>query len=99
MQTQDPHALDLQYTRTMTGFLSFKPKPRHIGMIGLGGGSLAKFCHRYLPSARIEIVEINPHVLALRDEFWIPPDDARLTIRLGLTAQPSSAMPRRLPTC
>ena len=25
----------------------------------------------------------NPHVLALRDEFWIPPDGERLTVSLG----------------
>ncbi|MCK7495577.1 MAG: transferase [Comamonadaceae bacterium] len=37
-------------------------------MIGLGGGSLAKFCHRHLPRARIRVVEINPHVIALRDD-------------------------------
>lgn len=78
-----PFALDLEYLRTMMGFLLFKPEPRHIGMIGLGGGSLAKFCHRHLPSARVEVAEINPHVLALRDEFCIPPDDDRLTVRLG----------------
>lgn len=83
MSFEDPCALDLEYSRTMMGFLLFKPEPRHIGMIGLGGGSLAKFCHRHLPSARIEVVEINPHVLALRDEFWIPPDDERLSVRLG----------------
>lgn len=83
MRFEDPCALDLEYSRTMMGFLLFKPEPRHIVMIGLGGGSLAKFCHRYLPTARIEAVEINPHVLALRDEFWIPPDDERLTVRLG----------------
>jgi spermidine synthase len=83
MSVEDPCALDLEYSRTMMGFLLFKPEPRHIGMIGLGGGSLAKFCHRYLPTARIEVVEINPHVLALRDEFSIPPDDERLTVKLG----------------
>jgi spermidine synthase len=83
MSLDDPSALDLEYSRTMMGFLLFKPEPRHIAMVGLGGGSLAKFCHRYLPATRIEVVEINPHVLALRDAFQIPPDDARLAIRLG----------------
>lgn len=83
MSLEDPCALDLEYSRTMMGFLLFKPEPRHIGMIGLGGGSLAKFCHRYLPGARVEVAEINPHVLALRDEFRIPPDDERLSVRLG----------------
>jgi spermidine synthase len=83
MSFDDPCALELEYSRTMMGFLLFKPEPKHIAMVGLGGGSLAKFCHRYLPAARIEVVEINPHVLALRNEFWIPPDDERLTVLLG----------------
>src|SRR5437016_2304602 len=65
MQLKSPHALDLEYTRTMMAFLLFNPEPSSISMIGLGGGSLAKFCHRYLPQARIQVVEINPHVIAL----------------------------------
>ncbi len=83
MQIQDPYALDLEYTRTMMGFLLFKPVPQQIAMIGLGGGSLAKFCHRHLPRSRIEVVEINPHVIALRDEFHVPPDDARFKVVQG----------------
>lgn len=80
MRLDDPYALALEYTRTMMGFLLFKPQPRSIGMIGLGGGSLAKFCHRYLSRARIQIAEINPKVIALRDEFHIPRDDARFIV-------------------
>ncbi|HEV8695694.1 MAG TPA: transferase [Lysobacter sp.] len=51
-------------------------------MIGLGGGSQAKFCYRHLPEARIEVVENNPHVLALRGKFRIPDDDARFRVIL-----------------
>lgn len=80
MALDDPYALDLEYTRTMMGFLLLRPDPKRIVMIGLGGGSLAKFCHRHLPGARIEVAEINPHVIALRDEFHVPPDDARLRV-------------------
>jgi spermidine synthase len=83
MRLDDPFALDLDYTRTMMGFLLFVPAPQHIGMIGLGGGSLAKFCHRHLPGAHIEVVEINPHVIALRDEFCVPPDDHRFSVSQG----------------
>lgn len=83
MRSDAPDALALAYTRLMMGFLLWQPQPAHIGMIGLGGGSLVKFCHRHLPASRIEVVEINPHVLALRDEFEIPPDDARLAIVEG----------------
>ena len=80
MAADDPLALDLGYTRTMMGFLLFWPQPARIGMVGLGGGSLVKFCHRYLPDAALWVAEINPHVIALRDEFLVPPDDERLTV-------------------
>ncbi|HNW64750.1 MAG TPA: fused MFS/spermidine synthase [Piscinibacter sp.] len=80
MALADPFALDLEYTRTMMGFLLLRPEPKRIVMIGLGGGSLAKFCHRHLPGASIQVAEINPHVIALRDEFHVPPDDARLQV-------------------
>lgn len=80
MLLADPYALDLEYTRTMMGFLLFKPEPERIAMLGLGGGSLAKFCYRYLPRAQIQVAEINPHVIALRDEFHVPPDDTRFAV-------------------
>ena len=80
MQLLRPDALELEYTRTMMGWLLFKPQPERIAMIGLGGGSLAKFCHRHLPQAAIVAVEINPHVIALRDAFHVPPDSARFQI-------------------
>ena len=80
MFLDDPHALIAPYTRKMMAFLLFRPAPRHVLMIGLGGGSLAKFCYRHLPRTRITVVEINAEVIALRDEFAIPPNDARLEI-------------------
>lgn len=83
MQVRHPDALDLEYTRTMMGFLLFHPAPRQLTMIGLGGGSLAKFCHRHLPHTVIRAVEINPHVIALRDTFHVPPDGPRFAVVRG----------------
>ncbi len=78
-----PDKLVLSYTRAMMSFLLLEPSPKRIAMIGLGGGSLAKYCYRYLPQAEITIVEINPDVIALRNEFAIPADDARFKVLLG----------------
>lgn len=78
-----PDELQFEYTRLMMGFLLHNPHPLHIAMIGLGGGSLAKFCYRHLPHTHIVVAEINPHVLALRDAFAIPPDDHRFTVLLA----------------
>lgn len=80
MLMQSPWRLEVDYTRTMMGFLLFQPAPEHIGMIGLGGGSLAKFCHHYLPSSRMTVLEINPYVIALRHEFQVPEDDHRFRV-------------------
>jgi spermidine synthase len=80
MLIADPYALALGYTRTMVGFFLFQPAPRRISMIGLGGGSLAKYCHRHSPDARLAIVEINRDVINLRDRFHVPPDSERLEV-------------------
>jgi spermidine synthase len=80
MRLDRPDELQVDYTRTMMGFLLLAPRPRTLAMIGLGGGSLVKFCHRYLPAARITVVENNPGVVSLRGEFGIPDDDARLSV-------------------
>lgn len=75
-----PWQLALDYTRSMMGFLLWEPSPARIGMIGLGGGSLAKFCYRHLPASDLLVLEINPHVIALREDFAVPPDDARFRV-------------------
>jgi spermidine synthase len=49
-------------------------------MIGLGGGSLLKFCYRHLPGAHLTAIEVNPHVIALRQEFAVPEDKERIAI-------------------
>ncbi len=64
----------------MMGFLLFCPNPRRIEMIGLGGGSLAKYCYHHLPGADITVVEIDPRVIALRERFAIPHHDERFRI-------------------
>ncbi|MCY1206843.1 Spermidine synthase [compost metagenome] len=80
MSRKDPDKLVLGYTRTMMGFLLLHPAPARISMIGLGGGSLAKYCYRHLANTKVVAIEINPEVIALREQFQIPPDDERLEV-------------------
>ena len=80
MCSERPTQLEVDYTRTMMGFLLFERHPARIAMIGLGGGSLLKFCHRHLPEAQLTAIEINPQVIALRHEFEVPDDPVRITI-------------------
>lgn len=80
MRIEEPFALELAYTRKMMAFLLFLPNPKQLLMIGLGGGSLAKYCHRHLPQTHITNVEINRDVIAFRELFEIPPDDQRFRV-------------------
>lgn len=80
MCSAHPNQLEVDYTRTMMGFLLFNSRPASIAMIGLGGGSLLKFCYRHLPDARLTMIEINPQVIALRHEFEVPEDTQRIEL-------------------
>jgi spermidine synthase len=82
MRLEDPAVLVTAYAQKMMAFLLFNRAPRDILMIGLGGGSLVKFCHRHLRNTRLTVVEIDPDIVAMREWFHIPPDDERLQILL-----------------
>lgn len=52
MDLLDPDRLTLAYTRRMMAFLLFNSAPVRVLLLGLGGGSLAKFCYRCAHSCR-----------------------------------------------
>lgn len=84
MRLARPNDLELAYTRSMMAFLLFNEEPRRVLMVGLGGGSLLKFIYHRLPWVGIEAVEVNPKVVLIaRQQFHVPPDDGRLTVRIG----------------
>lgn len=97
MRGDRPDELLVDYTRTMLAALLWQPRPERIGVIGLGGGSQVKFLHRHLPCAALEVVENHPGVIALRRDFGIPDDDARLQVVLDDGARFIAARPQRYP--
>jgi len=80
MRLSRPHALVLSYARAMMCFPLFVPHPGHILMVGLGGGSMARFCRRRFPDCRITVLELRADVIALREQFLVPPDDERFRV-------------------
>jgi len=84
MRIDDPFALALDYTRCMMAFLLLYPEPREALMIGLGGGSLAKFFYKQFKRTHVRVVELDPRiVIAAREHFTLPPDNARLKVEVG----------------
>ena len=84
MRIAKPFDLELAYTRSMMAFLLFQDRPQRVLLVGLGGGSLAKFIRARMPWVIIEVVEVNPRVLTVaRRYFHVPENDERLTVILG----------------
>lgn len=81
MKLSAPSDLALAYTQAMMAALLFAPQSRDILMIGLGGGSLARFVHERMPATRMVAVELNEKVVAAaRTLFGLPNDDERLAV-------------------
>lgn len=84
MRLKRPFDLELGYTRAMMACLLLHPAPLRLCMIGLGGGSIAKFVHRFIPDIQTQVIELNPRVVAVaRTLFGLPMNDARLQVDLG----------------
>jgi spermidine synthase len=62
-------------------------------MVGLGGGSMARFIHQGMPNTRVSVVEIDPGVVTVARKFFrFPEEDDRLEILIGDGAE---LVPRR----
>jgi spermidine synthase len=84
MRIARPHDLELSYTRSMMAFLLFHPGPKNVLMIGLGGGSVAKFVRHHMPDVLVRVLEIDSQVVAIaRQCFLVPENDPGLEIIIG----------------
>ncbi len=91
MSIDAPQVLVHQYIQRMMAWLLFvEPASvpgRQAMQLGLGAGSLTKFCHKVL-RMRTVAVEINPKVLvACRGWFKLPADNARMQVILADAAR------------
>jgi spermidine synthase len=80
-----PDTLVFAYNHAMLGALFIQPSPRHMLLIGLGGGSLARALQQLYPQAEIDVVELDSMVADLaKDYFSVTPNAMmRLTIADG----------------
>ncbi|MBF4988655.1 polyamine aminopropyltransferase [Methylophilus sp. 14] len=84
MKVKDPYALVLAYSWGVLSSLLFKPDSRQLTLVGLGGGSIAKYVWKYCPQIQQTVIELNPQVIQVaRSHFFVPDDDERLQIIEG----------------
>lgn len=87
-----PERLVFDYTQMMLGALYLTPAPRHVLVIGLGGGTLPQTLERLLPQASIDVVEIDPAVLKVAQQYFGFHPDAHVHV----TIEDGRAYVRRL---
>lgn len=83
MLLRDPLYLALSYTRAMACAVLFHEAPKQILLIGLGGGSLAKFLLRHFPECKIDAVEFRQAVVDVAHSHFQLPEDPRLHFHIG----------------
>ncbi|MEN6356487.1 MAG: fused MFS/spermidine synthase [Armatimonadota bacterium] len=63
-----------EYTGVMLAPVLYKPHPKRILMIGLGGADIARSVENCYPDAKLDVVEIDPAVVSIAQKyfFWRP---------------------------
>jgi spermidine synthase len=70
MVLAEPDTLDLRYSRTMAAALAFHPAAKEVLLVGLGGAALPKFIQRHFPDVKLDLVEIDPDVVKVCEEYF-----------------------------
>ncbi|CAM4125584.1 Spermidine synthase [Kerstersia similis] len=99
MAVDNPAELVLEYTRQMMAWLLFLEPPRDgaIGQLGLGAGSLTRFCLKKTRS-RLTVVEWNRMLPMMCSLYFRLPANARLQIEIE-DAQDWVAEPQHAGSC
>lgn len=87
MLLADPNRLHSLYARAMMALLLFHDSPKDVLMIGLGGGTIAKFMLHQFPNCRLSIIEYRRSVLKIARSHFGLPFDPRMKIKIGCGAQ------------
>ena len=81
MRISRPDELVLHYAQQMMGWLLFLPAPQRILQLGLGAGSLTRFCLKHCPASEVTVVDMSQAVIDVaRSMFALAPDGARLKV-------------------
>lgn len=83
MLVGDPDQLHSLYARAMMAWLLFKERPGDVLMIGLGGGSLAKFLLQHFDDSKIQVIEYRRGVVKVARSHFGLPLDPQLKIKIG----------------
>ncbi len=85
MWKADPVALFLPYSQLMVSSLALTPEPKRGLILGHGGGSLAKWLARHWPELELDVVEFDPAVVRMAEDYfdYHPPANHYVSVKDG----------------
>ena len=70
MWKAEPDTLFLPYSQLMVSSLALVPNAQRALILGHGGGSIAKWLARYWPDLEVDVVEFDPVVVRMAEEYF-----------------------------
>lgn len=79
---EKPHSVVHEYIRIMMLVLGLTT-PRHVTLLGLGGGSLLRSLHHHLDKCEFHVVELRAKVFEVAKYYFDIPVDSRVTYTIS----------------
>ena len=83
IEPANPRAVPVEYVRYALIGLAHQGGPRRVLMVGLGGGAFSTLVHRALPDATVDVVEVDPVVVAAARAHFGLREDARYRVHVA----------------
>jgi spermidine synthase len=85
MAVHAPNVIVLEYVQRMMAWMLWRPSAElasgHAVQLGLGAGTISRYCHAVLKMPRVTAVELNPAVIAAcRHGFKLPREGERFAL-------------------
>lgn len=77
---QAPDRLELRYSRAMFASFLFRDPQERVLIVGLGGGGMVRFLNAAAPATQVDVVEIDPEVVAIAADYFGTRNGPRTTI-------------------
>jgi spermidine synthase len=80
VDSNDPQRHMLEYSRMTFCGLLYKPEPKKMLVLGLGGGVIPRQMRHYFPSLEIDVAEIDPDIPPIATQFMGFKEDEKLKV-------------------
>jgi spermidine synthase len=70
MDLREPHLLQHAYSQAAMAAFLYRPQAASCLLIGLGGGSMVRFINHHFPEMRLDVVEIDPAIVAVARDYF-----------------------------